>query len=622
MGKKTKVESTGLPPPNHRINYTVSGPRSLVRLGFHRRKPPRTPTVTTPSPTRFICTIGPATLTREALVRLAECGMNIARVNGSHGSIEDVRAMVAFLRHHLPEGVEILLDLPGNKIRTDNIKEPIDLVEGATFVIPCDKVTYRPLYTRVRAGDRISAADGAIQLEVLGVQGTDIHTKVLVGGLLRNRKGMNIRGIHDAIPFDFERDISLMNLALDLGVDFVGLSFVRSAEHVKRIKAQLVGSKVRTVAKVETAEAVEDLQLILDHADMIMIDRGDLEAEIGRENVPLVAKTVIIEARKMGVPVIVASQFMTSMLEKPIPFMAEVSDIANTVLDGADVLMLSEETAVGKYPYDCIATMRRIARTVEERREARHKVVILAAGNSNGFGSLTSHKHKCMLDVGGTTIIAHQIENLRRNGIRDADVTVVTGHNHAQIEAYLRLEGFKGSFVYNPWYTTSNMMVSTWLSKLSGNTIILYGDIIFDSTILTDVLTTPGDLVLAVDAQSDMTPEDEKVVIRDGRVVAVNKEIEPKDGGGEFIGLMKVSDAGAAALMNEMDRLVKAGSLMAFLAEALEGLARRGAPLVPCYTEGRPWADNDGLADLEHSREKVYPKILARRNPKATNHRS
>ena len=524
--------------------------------------------------------------------------------------------MVAFLRHHLPEGVEILLDLPGNKIRTDNIKEPIDLVEGATFIIPCDKVTYRPLYTRVRAGDHISAADGAIQLEITGVQGTDIHTRVLVGGLLRNRKGMNIRGIHDAIPFDFERDISLMNLALDLGVDMVGLSFVRSAEHVRRIKAQLVESKVRVVAKVETAEAVEDLTTILDHADMIMIDRGDLEAEIGRENVPLVAKAVIAEARKTGVPVIVASQFMTSMLDKPIPFMAEVSDVANAVLDGADVLMLSEETAVGKYPYDCIATMRRIARTIEEKTDSIHKVVILAAGNSLGFGSLTSHKHKCMLDVGGITIISHQLENLRLNGVRDSDITIVTGHNHAQIEAYLRSDGFGGKFAFNPWYTTTNMLVSTWLTNISGNTIILYGDIIFDPSILTDILSTQGDVVMAIDESSDMTPEDEKVIIRDGRVIAVNKELDPKTGSGEFIGLMKVSAAGAAALTTEMDKAVKSGNMMAFLSEALESMVRRGAPLVPCYTKNRPWADNDGLADLEHSREKIYPKILALRNDK------
>ncbi len=569
--------------------------------------------------TRFICTIGPPTLNRESLIKLRECGMDIARVNGAHGSLDDVRAMVIFLRENLPTGVEILLDLPGNKVRTDNIKEPIDLVEGAEFVIPPDRVTYRPLYTLVKPGYRISAADGAIQLDVVGVRGEDIVTKVVVGGRLSNRKGMNIRGIHDAMPFDFERDISLLNLAIDLKVDYVGLSFVRAPEHVRRIKAQLVGTNVRAVAKVETAEAVDLLPRILAIADMIMLDRGDLEAEIGRENVPLAQKRVIAGAREAGVPVIVASQFMTSMMDKPLPFMAEVSDIANAVMDRADILMLSEETAVGKYPYDCIGTMRQIAETVERRQNSEYGAIILAAGPSTGFGSLTTNKHKCMLDVGGTTIISHQLENLRACGVRDEDIVVVTGHNHAQVEAYLRGEGFGGRFAYNPWYATTNMLVSTWLAKPAENFILLYGDIVFERGILADVLATPGDVVLAVDADSEMTPEDEKVRLVDGRVVAAGKELDPRECGGEFIGLGRFSAKAARALAVEMDDAIKHGRLMAFVTEALEKLPKRGLPLVVCMTDGKPWGDNDGLHDLEHTREKIFPRITAaRRAAKST----
>lgn len=567
--------------------------------------------------TRFICTIGPPVLNRESLAKLREAGMDIARVNGAHGSLQDVADMVRFLRENLPAGVEILLDLPGNKIRTDGIVEPIDLKEGAEFVIPPNRVTYRPLYTLVKPGYRISAADGAIQLDVVEVRGQDIVTRVVVGGLLRNRKGMNIRGIHDAMPFDFERDISLLNVAIDLKVDYVGLSFVRSAEHVRRIKAQLVGTNVRAVAKVETAEAVELLHVILAAADMIMLDRGDLEAEIGRENVPLAQKRVIAGAREAGVPVIVASQFMTSMMDKPVPFMAEVSDVANAVLDRADVLMLSEETAVGKYPYDCIGTMRRISETIERRQDSEYGAVILAAGPSTGFGSLTTNKHKCMLDVGGSTIVSHQLENLRACGIRDENVTVVTGHNHAQIEAYLRGEGFGGRFAFNPWYATTNMLVSTWLARLEQNVVLLYGDIIFDRGILADVLATPGDAVLAVDADSEMTPEDEKVRIDGGRVVQASKELDPRECGGEFIGLARFGARAARLLQQEMDAAVKHGRLMAFLTEAIEKLPARGVPLVASLTEGRPWADNDGLADLEHSREKIYPRILAARRAQA-----
>jgi pyruvate kinase len=575
----------------------------------------------TPRKTRFICTIGPRTLNAEALAALRDAGMDIARVNGSHGSLDDVRRMVRFLRESLPKGLEVLLDLPGNKIRTDNVAEPIALAAGETFVIPPDRVTWRPLFTRVRPGDRISAADGAIQLEVVEVRGEDIVTRVLVGGSLGNRKGLNIRGIHDSIPFDFERDIALINIAIEERVDLIGLSFVRASEQVRRIKAQLVGTQVRVVAKVETAEAVDQLPTILRDADVIMIDRGDLEAEIGRENVPLTQKFVIKKAREARVPVIVASQFLTSMMEKPIPFMAEVSDVANAVLDRADVLMLSEETAVGRYPVECIATMRKVARTVEKALDHEYGAVILAAGPSTGFGSLTTNKHKCMLDVGGSTIIAHQLDNLHACGIRDENVTVVTGHNQAQIEHYLRGEGFCGSFVYNPWFATTNMLVSLWLARPDSNLVILYGDVIFDPGILADVLATPGDAVLAVDADSEMTPEDEKVIVRDGRIVAASKELDPRQCAGEFIGLARFGRRAARRLFGETDAAVKAGGMMAFLTVAFEQLATHGVHLVPCFTEKRPWADNDGLADLDLSREKVYPAILARRKAAAPAHR-
>lgn len=561
--------------------------------------------------TRFICTIGPKVLQADALMRLAECGMNIARVNGSHGSLDDVRAMILYLKAHLPPGIEILLDLPGNKIRTDNIQTPISLEMGAEFLIHPEQLTFRSLHARVKSGDRISASDGAIQLEVVDVEGTVIRTRVLVGGLLANRKGINIRGIHDTIPFDFERDISLLNIAIETRIDLVGLSFVRSSEHVRRIKAQLVGTGVRIVSKIETAEALQKLDRILSDSDLIMIDRGDLEADIGREFVPLAAKRVIKRAREARVPVIVASQFLTTMMERPLPVMAEVSDIANSVLDGADVLMLSEETAIGKFPFDAISTMRHVARTVERQQQSDYQAVILAAGASTGFGSLTTNKHKCMLDVGGTTIIQHQLSNLRACGILDDRVIVVTGHNHRQIEAYLRGEGFRGRFVYNPWYASTNMLVSLWLARPTSNFLVVYGDIIFDRSILADVLATPGSAVLAVDPDAHLDPEAEKVAVQDGRIVRASKELEPDQSFGEFVGLARFDSTGAVALYEECERIVKEGHFQEFLTTAFERLAARGLLIQPCLTLGRPWNDNDGLTDLDRSRDSVFPKIMA-----------
>jgi pyruvate kinase len=564
--------------------------------------------------TGVVCTIGPQILDPASLHRLRDQGMDVARVNGSHGSLDDVRNMILVLRSHLSEaerGVRILLDLPGNKIRTNNLATPVTLQAGESFVLSPDHLTYPAFYRLVKPDDRISAADGAIQLQVTAVKGTDVHTRVLVGGELANRKGINVRGIHDRIPFDFERDIALLSLAIETRVDYVGLSFVRSSEHVRRVKAQLVGTGVGVVTKIETQEAVDSLEQVLPESDLIMIDRGDLEADVGRAHVPLVTRRVIRRAREHGVPVIVASQFLCSMLERPLPYMAEVSDIAHAVLDGADLLMLSEETAVGRYPFDAVRTLREVARAAETELATDHEVIILAAGPSTGFGSLTTNKHKCMLDVGGCTIIRHQLENLAACGIRQERITVVTGHNHLQIETYLRGEGFRGRFLHNPWFASTNMAASLWLAQSQGPAIVLYGDIIFDRAILADVLATPGEAVLAVDEDAILDPEAEKVVISDGLVVEASKDLDSDSSSGEFIGLARFDAAATRRLHAALDERIKAGGLMDFLTASFAPLHRSGLHLVACPTHGRPWNDNDCLADLDRSRDTVFPAIAA-----------
>ena len=560
--------------------------------------------------TRFICTIGPKTVDRESLGRLHAGGMNIARVNGAHGSLDDVKAMILRLRRDLPAGVEIMLDLPGNKIRTDNIAEPIPLTAGQEFVLKPENLTYRPLYKSLKKGDMISAADGTIRLEVTEVAGEDVKTVVVVGGKLGTRKGVNVRGIHADIPFDFERDIALLSIAIETKIDYVGLSFVRKVEHVRRVRAELVGTDIKTVAKVETAEALEHLDEILAAADLIMLDRGDLEADIGRENVPLAQKLVLRRAEAQAVPVVIASQFLTSMMTKPLPFMAEVSDVANAVLDGAAILMLSEETAVGDYPFECIATMKAVADTVEGRMAGDHEAVILAAGPSTGFGALTANKHKCMLDVGGTTIVEHQLENLRLAGVPSRSVCVVTGHNHRPIEHYLRSGGYAGTFAFNPWYKTTNMATGLWLTKKSeSNLVVLYSEVIFDPAILDDLLAAPGDVVLAVDRGSTLDAEHEKVALAEDRVVRASREMPPAEAHGEFIGLAKLTRAGARLLWEELEGLIRADHMTAYLTDAFGRLIARGVPVRAVFTADRAWGDNDNLADLQASRERVYPRI-------------
>jgi pyruvate kinase len=560
--------------------------------------------------TRFICTIGPKTCDQESLARLHSAGMNIARVNGAHGSLDDVKAMILRLGRDLPRGVEILLDLPGNKIRTDNIPEPIPLTAGQEFVLKPENLTYRPLYKSLKKGDMISAADGTIRLEVTAVEGEEVKTVVIVGGKLGNRKGVNVRGIHAHIPFDFERDIALLSIAIETKIHYVGISFVRKVEHVRRMRAELVGTGIKTLAKIETSEALEHVDQILAEADLVMIDRGDLEADIGRENVPLTQKLVLRRAQAMGVPVVIASQFLTSMMTKPLPFMAEVSDIANAILDGASILMLSEETAVGDYPFDCIATMKTVADAIEGRMAGEHEAVILAAGPSTGFGSLTTNKHKCMLDVGGTTIIEHQVENLMLAGIPSRSVCVVTGHNHRQIEHYLRSGGYGGTFAFNPWYQTTNIATGLWLTKKSeSNLVILSSDVIFDPTILKDLLAAEGDVVLAIEHRTTFDEEDEKVVLAEDRVLRASKDLPPDEAHGEFIGLAKLTRTGARRLWEEIDGLIRAGNMTAYLTEAFERLGARGVPIRAVFTAGRAWSDNDNLSDLQTSRESVYPRI-------------
>ena len=242
------------------------------------------------------------------------------------------------------------------------------------------------------------------------------------------------------------------------------------------------------------------------------------------------------------------------MMTKPLPFMAEVSDVANAVLDGASMLMLSEETAVGDYPFDCIGTMKSVADVIEKRMAGEHAAVILAAGPSKRVGSLTANKHKCLLDVGGTTIIEHQVENLKLVGISSRSVCVVTGHHHLQVEHYLHSGGYGGTFAFNPWYGTTNIATGLWLTKkCESNLVIISGDIIFDPMILRDLLAAEGDVVLAVERRTTFDEEDEKVILAEDRVVRASKDLPLHLAHGEFIGLAKLTRAGARRLWEEID---------------------------------------------------------------------
>lgn len=344
--------------------------------------------------TKIVCTLGPATSTPEALDALIEAGMDCARLNFSHGDREGhkrnyelVRAASARARRP----VAILADLCGPKMRVGTFKDgKVDLETGAEFVFTTDdvegnsdrvSVNYKALASDVKIGDRVLLDDGLLRLVVTHKTDTEVTTKVEVGGTLSNRKGLNLPGVDLSTPALTEKDKRDLDFAVnELGVDFLALSFVRAAKDVEETKALAKGTPV--IAKIEKPEAIEALGEILDASDGAMVARGDLGVELGPERVPLLQKRIIRETNARGKLVITATQMLDSMIRNPQPTRAECADVANAVLDGTDAVMLSGETAVGKYPAEAVAMMAAIAVDVEQdwvehhSREIRDRKVI------------------------------------------------------------------------------------------------------------------------------------------------------------------------------------------------------------------------------------------------------
>ena len=330
--------------------------------------------------TKIVCTIGPATNTRESLERLMRAGLDVVRLNFSHGTREakletlrDVREVAA----KLGRPVAVLQDLAGPKIRIGAFADgPVRLEPGAEFTltardVPGDarevSLTYAGLPGDVSPGDTLLLADGALDLRVESIDGPDIRCRVIVGGEINSHKGINLPSGGITAPILDEKDLADLRFGLEQGVDYVALSFVRNAADVRCALDVMdeAGRRVPLIAKIEQREAVDNIEEILPLVDGIMVARGDLGVEIPMEQVPPVQKSLIHAANAVAKPVITATQMLRSMVESPRPSRAEVSDVANAVLDGSDAVMLSEETAVGEYPVDAVEYMDRIARTAE-----------------------------------------------------------------------------------------------------------------------------------------------------------------------------------------------------------------------------------------------------------------
>ena len=335
---------------------------------------------------KIVATLGPASSSYDQLRAIIEAGVDVARMNLSHGSYdvhEQIYRDVRKAASDLDKPVGVFVDLQGPKIRLTKFKEgPVMLEKGATFKITTDEIegdvnicgtTFKGLPGDVNVGDFLLIDDGKVKLRAVEVSDTTVTTIVEIAGQVSNNKGINLPGVAVNVPALSEKDEDDLRWALKLGVDMVALSFVRNASDIERVQEIMreEGRKVPVIAKIEKPQAVENLEEIIDAFDAIMVARGDLGVELPLEQVPIVQKRAVELARRWAKPVIVATQMLESMISSSIPTRAETSDVANAVLDGADALMLSGETSVGAFPVETVSTMARIIQSTEENGLSR-----------------------------------------------------------------------------------------------------------------------------------------------------------------------------------------------------------------------------------------------------------
>ncbi len=329
--------------------------------------------------TKIVVTIGPAVSTKEDIIKLIKAGANVFRLNTSHGSMDDHREKFNLIRQvskELDVYCAIMVDLQGPKIRVGNLNEEIKLEYGQEVIfshaqyqddekiIPVD---YKGIAHDVKSGSKILLDDGKIAAIVDKVEGSKVYTKITNAGVLKSRKGLNIPGSTASLAAVTPKDVEYIKFAIDMGADYIALSFVRQKEDVLLAKKYIndFNSNIPVIAKLEKPQAIENLSEIINASDSVMVARGDLGIELSPVEVPICQKLIISECIKQKKPVIVATQMLESMINEPIPTRAEVSDVANAIIDGADAVMLSGETSVGKFAIKAVETMAQIAQHTE-----------------------------------------------------------------------------------------------------------------------------------------------------------------------------------------------------------------------------------------------------------------
>jgi pyruvate kinase len=422
---------------------------------------------------KIVCTLGPAVDTADAITRLVEAGMDVARLNMSHGNHDDHRRRYDLVRQasdSTGHGVGIVADLQGPKIRLESFAAgKAKLVVGDEFVITTRDVpgdasicgtTYKGLPGDVSPGDPILVDDGKLRLRVLEVHGEDVTTRVEVGGKVSDHKGLNLPGVAVSVPALSKKDIDDLRWALRTSVDYVALSFVRSAadaEDVRRIMRE-EGVLLPIIAKIEKPQAIENLDEVVEAFDAFMVARGDLGVECPLEDVPFLQKRVIDKARRNAKPVIVATQMLESMIDNPRPTRAEASDVANAVLDGADAVMLSAETSVGEYPIETVETMARIISATESHELANMAAIDWQPVTRGGVIAKAAAEVADRVDAKYLVAFTQSGDSARRASRYRGRIPILAFTPEAKVRSQLSLSWGVETFLTKPVEHTDEMV--------------------------------------------------------------------------------------------------------------------------------------------------------------------